>query len=67
MLNDPMSAVGSRDRIRAMQSYLAAYRNGTQLPDQVVLPGMRLSSSSDQTSSSISGGPSATYNKNQFL
>jgi hypothetical protein len=66
MMADPLAAVGSRDRIRAMQEYLAAFRDGRQLPGQFVVPGMRLSSSSDQSSNSVGGGPSADYRKTSY-
>lgn len=67
MMNDPLSAVGSRDRIRAMQQYLAAYRAGVDLPDQVVLPPMRMTSNSEQSSSSRGGGVGAMAQSKDFI
>jgi hypothetical protein len=59
-VSDPLSIVASGNRIRQLQDYLAAYRGGYGLPDQEVIPGVRLASvsnsqSSNQSSSSSGG------------
>ena len=57
-LNDPMAIPGLQNRIGAMKRYVNAYKAGHDLPDQVVLPAVRLASESDSFSRSVSRGVS---------
>ena len=58
-MKDPMSIPGLTSRIGAMQRYVNAYKSGQDLPDQVVLPAVRLASESD--SFSRSAGRAQSY------
>ena len=58
-MKDPLSIPGLTSRIGAMQRYVNAYKSGQDLPDQVVLPAVRLASESD--SFSRSAGRAQSY------
>jgi hypothetical protein len=49
LIEDPLSTVGTNNRIRNLQRYLTAYNTGTSLPDMPVLPGVRVSSASSSS------------------
>ena len=63
-MKDPMSIPGLTERISAMQDYVNAYKSGQDLPDQVVLPAVRLASESD--SYSVSGGQARALTRDKL-
>jgi hypothetical protein len=52
LMSDPVAAISSANRIRRIQDYLAAYRGGYQLPDQEVIPRVRLDQANTSSSQS---------------
>lgn len=57
MLSDPLSTLGTNERIRGLQRYLNAFHTGNQLGDHAVLPGTRVKGvrSSSSTDSDVGG------------
>ena len=56
LMSDPLAAVSSANRIRRLQSYLNAYRNGGNLASHEVIPRSRVAEESTSTNTRFSPG-----------
>ena len=61
LMDDPLSARATGSRIRDLQRYLSAYKRGGNLPDQEVIPGVRIDSQTESNNTGESRGPSFQF------
>jgi hypothetical protein len=61
LLTDPLSTLGTNERIRGLQRYLNAYHSGTQLGNDAVVPGTRIKGIRKSSSTDGDGSVAADY------